>query len=83
MNNLAFSNPTFDKTQSSSLFDMYNQVRRSKNPEQTMQMLLANTPQYQDIMNYIRQNGGDAKTAFYNMAAQRRVDPNTILSQLR
>lgn len=62
---------------------MYNQVRQSKNPDQVMQRLLANTPQYQEIMKYIDQNGGDAKTAFYNMAAQKGVNPETILSRLR
>ena len=62
---------------------MYNQVRHSQNPDQAMQILLANNPQYQDAMNYIRQNGGDARSAFYNMAAQMRVDPNLILSKLR
>lgn len=83
MNNLAFSNPSFAQSESPSLFDMYNQVRQSRNPEKTMEMLLANTPQYQNVMNYIRQNGGDAKSAFYNMAAQMGVNPNSVLSQLK
>ena len=78
-----FSNSNIQQQQSSSLFDMYNQVRHSQNPEQKMQMLLANDPRYIKVMNYIQQNGGDAKTAFYNMAAQKGVDPNSILSRLR
>lgn len=84
------SNPIFssfnsfeNQNNSNSLFDVYNQVRQSKNPDQVMQRLLANTPQYQEIMKYIDQNGGDAKTAFYNMAAQKGVNPETILSRLR
>lgn len=84
------SNPIFssfnsfeNQNNSNSLFDVYNQVRQSKNPDQVMQRLLANTPQYQEIMKYINQNGGDAKTAFYNMAAQKGVNPETILSRLR
>lgn len=84
MSNSALSNLSFSENQKSpSLFDMYNQVRQSKNPEQTMQILFANNPQYQNVMNYIQQNGGDAKSAFYNMAAQMGVDPNSILSKLR
>lgn len=84
MSNSALSGfSSFKKQQSSSLFDMYNQVRQSQNPAQMMQLLLANDPQYQNVMNYIQQNGGDAKTAFYNLAAQKGVDPNTILSQLQ
>lgn len=78
-----FSNSNIQQQQSSSLFDMYNQVRHSQNPEQMMQMLFANNPQYNNVMSYIQQNGGDAKSAFYNMAAQMGVNPETILSKLR
>ena len=67
----------------SSLFAVFNQIRNSPNPNQAMQQLLNSNPQYQGIMEYINQNGGNAKSAFYNMAAQRGVDPNSILSQLR
>ncbi len=80
LSNFANSN---SQQQSPSLFDMYNQVRHSQNPDQAMQMLFANNPQYQNVMNYIQQNGGDARSAFYNMAAQMGVDPNSILSKLR
>lgn len=83
MSNPIFSNPSFESQQSPSLFDMYNQVRHSQNPEQAMQILFANNPQYRNVMNYIQQNGGDAKSAFYNMAAQKGVDPNIILSKLQ
>lgn len=84
MSNSALSNlSSFGSQQQPSLFEMYNQVRHSQNPEQAMQMLFANNPQYQNVMNYIQQNGGDARSAFYNMAAQKGVDPNSILSKLR
>lgn len=85
MSNSALSNfsSSSENQQSPSLFDMYNQVRHSKNPDQAMQMLLANNPQYHNVMNYIQQNGGDARSAYYNMAAQMGVDPNLILSKLR
>lgn len=66
-----------------SLLAVFNQIRNSPNPNQAMQQLLNSNPQYQNVMQYIIQNGGDAKSAFYNMAAQRGVDPNSILSQLR
>lgn len=85
MSNSALSNfsSSSGNQQSPSLFDMYNQVRHSKNPDQAMQMLLANDPQYQNVMNYIQQNGGDARSAFYNMAAQMGVNPNSVLSRLK
>ena len=40
-------------------------------------------PQLQQVMQYIQENGGDAKTAFYNLAKQKGVDPNDILNQVR
>ena len=83
------SNPIFDsfqpqrQTQSNSLSEVYNKIRTSPNPNKTMQELLANNPTFRQVMTYINQNGGNAKAAFYNLAAQKGVDPNTILNQLR
>lgn len=62
---------------------LYQQVRNSPNPNQAMQSLLQNDSRFSGITDYISQNGGDAKTAFYNMAAQKGVDPNKILNLLR
>lgn len=66
-----------------SLFGMLNQVRNSPNPNAAMQSLLSTDPRFQEVMSYINQNGGDAKTAFYNMAARKGIDPNSILQQLK
>lgn len=83
------SNPIFSSFNSNthqtnnSLSDLYNQIRNSSNPNQLMQQFLNTDPRFQNIINYINQNGGDAKSAFYNLAAQRGVDPNSILSKLR
>lgn len=85
------SNPIFTNNinsqqssqQTNSLFGIWNQVRNSPNPNQMMQTLLSNDPRFIEVMNYINQNGGDAKSAFYNMAAQKGIDPNSILNQLK
>ena len=83
------SNPIFssfgpkEQKQSTSLFGILSQVRNSPNPNAAMQNLIATDPRFQNIMAYINQNGGDAKTAFYNMAARKGIDPNSILSQLK
>ena len=34
-------------------------------------------------MDYVRANGGDARTAFYRLAQQKGVDPESILRNLR
>jgi len=86
------SNPIFSsfnrqsvapQSNSNSLLDLMRQVKNSSNPTEAMEKMLTNNPNFQGVVNYINQNGGDAKTAFYNLAAQKGVDPNTILSQLR
>ena len=46
-------------------------------------LALMQGPQYQQAMNLIQQAGGDARAAFYNLARQKGVDPDQILSMLR
>lgn len=85
MTNPIFStfNSQTNNNNNNSLFQMLNNVRNAPNPDAAMQTMLLNNPQLQGVLNYINQNGGDAKTAFYNMAAQKGIDPNVILNQLR
>lgn len=83
------SNPIFENSfnnlnqqKSNSLSEMWDQIKKAPNPEQAMLNMFSQT-QLQNVMNYIKQNGGDAKTAYYNMAAQKGIDPNSILQFLR
>jgi hypothetical protein len=46
-------------------------------------MMLQQMPQYKEVMNYINQNGGDAKSAFYAKAKEMGVDPDEILKAMR
>lgn len=39
--------------------------------------------QIRQAMEYVRNNGGDAKTAFYRLAQQKGVDPESVLRSLR
>lgn len=66
-----------------SIMSMMNQVRSSPNPGAAMQQLAASNPAVQNVMNYIQSNGGSARNAFYNAAAQQGVDPNQIIQQLQ
>ena len=47
------------------------------------QMMLQQMPQYRQVMEYVNQNGGDAKSAFYAKAKEMGVDPDEILKVLR
>lgn len=55
------------------------QIKSMGNP----QMMLQQIPQYRQVMDYVNQNGGDAKSAFYSKAKEMGVDPEEILKALR
>ena len=39
--------------------------------------------QIRQAMDYVKNNGGDARTAFYKLAKQKGVDPESVLRSLR
>ena len=62
---------------------MINAVRNASNPQAMMNQLIKTNPQMKQVMDIVNANGGDARTAFYKMAEQKGIDPNTILNMLR
>lgn len=63
--------------------NMMNVIRSSRNPRMAFESMVQSNPQIQSVMNTIRQNGGDPKTAFLNLARQKGVNPDDILQLLR
>ena len=53
------------------------------NPQALLNRFMGNTPQMQEAQRLIQSAGGDARKAFYDLAAQKGVDPEEILSALR
>ena len=62
---------------------MFNMVRSSRNPQTMLQNMMNNNPQMKQVMDIVKQSGGDPKTAFYKMAKEKGVDPNSVLSMLK
>lgn len=62
---------------------MANMFKNVKNPQMLIQNMMMQNPQMKQVMDFINQNGGDAKSAFYKLADQRGVDPNEILNMLK
>ena len=62
---------------------MGNMFKNAKNPQMLIQNMMMQNPQMKQVMDFINQNGGDAKSAFYKLADQRGVDPNEILNMLK
>ena len=44
---------------------------------------LRNNPKIGEVMNLIRESGGDARSAFFKLAKEKGVDPYSILSMLK
>lgn len=61
---------------------MIQMIRSAGNPQLMMQQMFANNPQYAQVMQYVQQNGGNAKQAFYTLASQKGVDPDQVLNTL-
>ena len=64
---------------SNPMMQMLNMIK----PQNIMDQMLRNNPNYSKALELIRQNGGDAQKAFYNLANQYGVDPNEILKQIK
>ena len=58
---------------------MMNSVRYASNPQAMLQQM----PQYNQIMQIIQDNGGDAQKAFYAMADKMGIDGNEIINILK
>jgi len=59
-------------------------TRAAGNPSAMVQTLLNSNPNFQSVMSLVNQQyGGNAKAAFYDLAKQKGVDPNQVLSMLR
>ena len=69
--------------QTNNLQQMANAVKYSRNPKAMLEQMMQSNPQIQQAMNYINQNGGDAKDAFYALARQKGVDPESVLKMFR
>ena len=63
--------------------NMMNMLRSAGNPQMMLQQMTAQNPQMQQVMNYVNENGGNAKQAFYKLAQEKGVNPDEILNMLK
>ena len=73
------TNPMLQNLNQNRTIQMVQNLKAIGNP----QMMLQQMPQYKQVMEYVNQNGGDPKTAFYKLASEMGVDPESILNQIR
>ena len=65
------------------LKSMMGMIKGAQNPTAMMQQMLQSNPQYKQVIDYVNRNGGDPRKAFYQMAQEKGVNPNDILSMLK
>lgn len=44
---------------------------------------IQNSPEMKTVLNLVQQSGGSAQDLFYQLAAQKGVDPNQILDMFK
>ena len=64
------------------IMNMFRAVMTAQNPNAMMQSLAQSNQQLQQTLDFINNNGGNAKQLFYSMAQQNNVDPNTIINNM-
>ena len=66
----------------SHLINAFKMMRNSKNPQQLLNNMLQQNPQMKQTLDMINSSGKSPKDLFYELAKQKGVDPNSILSML-
>ena len=62
---------------------MMSLVKSAGNPQMMMQQMMSQNPQMKQALDYVNQNGGDAKEAFYKLANESGVNPDEIINMLK
>ena len=58
-------------------------MKNAKNPKAMLSSLINKNPQMKSVMDLIQKSGGDPRAAFYKLADEKGIDPNTILNMLK
>ena len=75
---IARSNPMLQ-----SVKQMMGMVRMAKDPQAAINQMMMNNPQMKQVMDVIKESGGDPMKAFQAKAKEMGVDPEEILDMLK
>lgn len=62
---------------------MANMFKNAKNPQQLIMNMVNQNPQMKQVLEMLQNSNKSPKDLFYEMAQQKGVDPNQILSMLQ
>ena len=57
-------------------------VQMARNPQMVLNQLINSNPQMKEAVEYIQANGGNPRDAFYKLAEEKGVNPDSILNSL-
>lgn len=55
----------------------------AKDPQAALSQMAQTDKRMQQVSDFVNQNGGDAKAAFYQLARQKGVDPDAFIQQMQ
>ena len=58
-------------------------VQMAQNPQTAIMQMAQNNPAMKQALDYVNANGGNPKDAFYKLAQERGINPDTILNSLK
>ena len=58
-------------------------LKNSPDPMGAIQSMAGYNPQIKKALDYVNQNGGDMKSAFYKLAEDNGIDANNILNMIK
>ena len=76
-------NPLLQGTGNTQIKQIMQAVQMAQNPQMAIQQMARNNPSMKQALDYVNANGGNPKDAFYKLAKERGVDPQTILNSLK
>ena len=62
---------------------MMGMLNVSQNPQAMLNQLMSNNPQVKQVMDLIKECGGDPKTVFYSMADKMGVNPQDVIDMMK
>ena len=66
----------------SNALDIMNALRSAQNPKQLLEQYAKTNSNVREVLDYVNKCG-DPRSAFYQMASAKGIDPDAILSMIR
>jgi len=63
--------------------NMIQTLKSAGNPQMMIQQMLSQNPHMKEAMDYVNQNGGNPKEAFYRLANEQGLNPDDIIKMLK